>query len=185
MLNYPTKLELRQLITLAMLIALQLALSKLSIPIIPGQLVVSLTFITGALIGAVGGPLYGFIAFALLDLVDSFTGGTSQFIIWWTLMEAVQGAIYGFFFYGRSLNWSSKKDWLYTSLGVGLVMLVGTFIFTPLLLKIYTGTPIIVQYIVQGRLLKIFELPIRIILTMMVGSALQKIPEWRRLINAK
>ena len=86
------KLSTKQLVSLAMLMALSVVVSKFSIPIIPNQLVFSLTFIASAMIGAIGGPAYGFVALALIDLIDSMTGGTANFIIWWTLMEAVQGA---------------------------------------------------------------------------------------------
>ncbi|WP_019777003.1 ECF transporter S component, partial [Streptococcus sobrinus] len=64
------KLSTKQLVSLAMLMALSVVVSKFSIPIIPNQLVFSLTFIASAMIGAIGGPAYGFVALALIDLID-------------------------------------------------------------------------------------------------------------------
>ncbi|MGT2929886.1 folate family ECF transporter S component [Streptococcus dentasini] len=180
--NYFPQLTTKQLVTLAMLVALSVAVSKFSIPIIPQQLVFSLTFLVSTMIGAIGGPLYSFICLGLIDIVDSLSGGTSQFIIWWTLLEAAQGALYGIFFYGKALSWHAKKDWLYVSLATLTIMLVGTFIFTPLLIQIYYHTPISVQYL-AGRWLKIFEIPFRIILTMLVMTQLQRLRDWRQLTN--
>ena len=127
----------KRLVSLAMLIALAFIVGKFSIPIIPQQLVVSLTFIVNTIIGMIAGPIWGFISLAILDVVDNLSSGEGNFIIWWTLMEAVQGFFYGFFFYGRELRWSSKKDWLHVTIATLITMLIGTFIFTPLLIQIY------------------------------------------------
>lgn len=61
-------------------------------------------------------------------------------------------------------------------------MLISTFIFTPLLVQIYFHVPFWAQY-VAGRWLKIFEIPIRIIVIMLVVPRLQRIPELRKLAN--
>lgn len=161
------KITSRRLVTLAMLIALAFIVGKFSIPVIPEQLVISFTFIVNAIIGMVAGPIWGFISFAILDVVDNLLSGQGNFIIWWTLMEAVQGFFYGLFFYGKELKWSNKKDWLHVTLAVLVTMLISTFIFTPLLVQIYFHVPFWAQY-VAGRWLKIFEIPIRIIVIMLV-----------------
>lgn len=176
------KLSPQRLATLAMLIALTFIVGKFSISIIPQQLVVSLTFLTNTLIGMVAGPVWAFITLGLYDVVDNLSGGSGNFIIWWTLMEAVQGFFYGYFFYGKSLDWQNKKDWLHVSIATLVIMLIGTFIFTPLLIQIYYGTPIIAQFI-AGRWLKIFEIPIRVAITMLIIPQLQRIPELRKLVG--
>ena len=176
------KITSRRLVTLAMLIALAFIVGKFSIPVIPEQLVVSFTFIVNAIIGMVAGPIWGFISFAILDVVDNLLSGQGNFIIWWTLMEAVQGFFYGLFFYEKELKWSNKKDWLHVTLAVLVTMLISTFIFTPLLVQIYFHVPFWAQY-VAGRWLKIFEIPIRIIVIMLVVPRLQRIPELRKLAN--
>ena len=155
------KITSRRLVTLAMLIALAFIVGKFSIPVIPEQLVISFTFIVNAIIGMVAGPIWGFISFAILD---------------------VQGFFYGLFFYGKELKWSNKKDWLHVTLAVLVTMLISTFIFTPLLVQIYFHVPFWAQY-VAGRWLKIFEIPIRIIVIMLVVPRLQRIPELRKLAN--
>ena len=154
----------KRLVSLAMLIALAFIVGKFSIPIIPQQLVVSLTFIVNTIIGMIAGPIWGFISLAILDVVDNLSSGEGNFIIWWTLMEAVQGFFYGFFFYGRELRWSSKKDWLHVTIATLITMLIGTFIFTPLL-KFQCDFLVIFDYnIVTLRRDKFFGLKIELIL---------------------
>ena len=104
------KLSPQRLVTLAMLIALAFAIGKLSIPIIPQQLIISPTFIVNVMIGMIGGPIWAFISLAILDIVDNLSSGAGNFIIWWTLLEAVQGLFYGLFFYQKSLSWTNKKE---------------------------------------------------------------------------
>ena len=177
------KLTLKRVVSLAMLIALAFIVGKFSIPVIPQQLVISLTFIVNTIIGMIGGPIWGFISLGILDVVDTLSSSSAgNFIIWWTLMEAIQGFFYGLFFYGKPLSWSSKKDWLHVTIATVVIMLIGTFILTPLLIQIYFGVPFWAQYLV-GRWLKIFEIPVRIIITMLVIPRLQKIPELRKLAN--
>lgn len=97
-------------------------------------------------------------------------------------MEAIQGFFYGLFFYSKPLSWSSKKDWLHVTIATVVIMLISTFILTPLLIQIYFGVPFWAQYL-AGRWLKVFEIPLRIIITMLVIPRLQKIPELRKLAN--
>ena len=172
----------KRLVSLAMLIALAFIVGKFSIPIIPQQLVISLTFIVNTIIGMIAGPLWGFISLGMLDIVDNLSSGAGNFIIWWTLMEAIQGFFYGLFFYRRPISWSNKKDWLHVTIATVIIMLVGTFILTPLLIQIYFGVPFWAQYL-AGRWLKIFEIPLRIIITMLVIPKLQQIPELRKLAD--
>ncbi|MGT2907370.1 folate family ECF transporter S component [Streptococcus dentiloxodontae] len=177
------KMTSQRLVTLAMLIALAFIVAKFSITVIPNQLVISFTFIIDSVIGAVAGPVLGFFSLGLLDLLDIFLSpNAGNFIIWWTLMEAIQGFIYGFFFYKKSLSWSSKKDWTYVTIATLINMIFSVFILTPLLVQIYFGTPFWVQYL-AGRWIKIFEIPLRIVVTMAVFPQLQRIPEFRKLMG--
>lgn len=166
------KLTLKRLVSLAMLIALAFIVGKFSIPVIPQQLVISLTFIVNTIIGMIGGPIWGFISLGILDVVDTLSSSSGNFIIWWTLMEAIQG-----FFYGLSFIVShcrvKQKDWLHVTIATVVIMLISTFILTPLLIQIYFGVPFWAQYL-AGRWLKVFEIPLRIIITMLVIPRLQR-----------
>lgn len=76
------KLTLKRLVSLAMLIALAFIVGKFSIPVIPQQLVISLTFIVNTIIGMIGGPIWGFISLGILDVVDTLSSSSAgNFII--------------------------------------------------------------------------------------------------------
>ena len=182
--NIP-KLSVNRLVTLSMLIAVAFILSQLTIRLIPGQLHIAFTFIADVVIGAIGGPFWSFISLGVLDLVTIFLSpDASNFIIWWTLMEATTGLLYGVFFYQKSLSWDSKSDWLYVTMATFAIMLFSTFIMTPLLIQLYFKVPFVAQFI-SGRWLKIFEWPLRVVVTMLVLPALQRIPSVRKLMGLK
>ncbi|TWS95457.1 folate family ECF transporter S component [Streptococcus sp. sy018] len=176
------KMTSQRLVTLAMLAALAIVISKFSITVIPNQLVVGFTFIVNTIIGMVAGPIWSFITLALIDVVDNLSSGQGNFIIWWTLMEAIEGLLYGLFFHGHLLSKTKKQDWFRVTLAVLVIMLFSTFLMTPFLIQTYFGTPIIAQYL-AGRWLKIFEIPVRIIAIMLLIPQLQKIPELRKLVK--
>lgn len=181
--NLP-KMTTRRLVTIAMLIAVAFVLSQFTIRVTP-QLQVTFTFIVNAVIGAVAGPIWSFISLAILDLITIFLSpDAGNFLPAWTLMEAATGFLYGLFFYGKGICWSSKKDWLYVSLATLGIMVFSTFVMTPLLIQIYFGTPFLVQY-ASGRALKVFEWPIRVLITMAILPQLQRIPELRQLMGIK
>ncbi|OFI48717.1 folate transporter [Floricoccus tropicus] len=182
--KYLPKLTTRLTVTLAMLMALKFIIGKLSVWIIPGTLKVGFSFVPNVLIGAVAGPILAPITFVLSDIINMATGGGggSHFILAFTLLEAVQGFFYGLFFYKKKLDAKSTKDWAYTSFAVIVIMLIGTFIFTPLLIQIYFKVPVKVQYFAQGRIFKIFEIPVRIIIIMLIVPALQRIPSVKKYI---
>lgn len=175
-------LTTQRLVTLAMLIAAGFVLHQFDIRITP-QLHVAFAFMTNAVIGAVGGPIWSFGSLAILDLITIFLSpDAANFIPAWTLMEATTGALYGLFFHGKALRWESKKDWLYVTGATFAIMLFSTFIMTPLLIQIYFKVPFLAQY-ASGRIFKIVEWPIRVIITMMILPQLQRIPHLRQLMN--
>ncbi|QGH00547.1 hypothetical protein EA456_08795 [Streptococcus dysgalactiae subsp. dysgalactiae] len=78
------KMSVQRLVSIAMLIALTLVISKFSIPVIPQQLVISFAFIGNTMIGMIAGPIWAFISLALVDVADNLASGSGNFIIWWT-----------------------------------------------------------------------------------------------------
>lgn len=171
-----------RLVALATLIAVGFILHQFDIRISP-QLQISFAFVAHVAIGAIGGPGWGFVSLAILDLITIFISpDAGNFIPAWTLMEAATGALYGFFFYGKTLQFSSKKDWAYVTGATFAIMLFSTFIMTPLLIQIYFKVPFLAQY-ASGRIFKIIECPIRTIVTMLILTQLQTIPDFRKLMN--
>lgn len=179
------KFGVRLLVVLAMLIAIRYILGHYySFWIVPNMLKVSLSFIANTLIGMIAGPWIATVVFVVNDVVTALNSGYA-FIIWFTLLEAVQGFLYGYFYYGKRLDIRSKKDWLYVLGATVVIMGIGTFFLTPLLIQIYQQVPISVQFFAQGRIFKILEIPFRVVVTMLLLPQLHRIPEVRKLMGVK
>lgn len=172
----------QRLVTLAMLIAVAFVISQFDIRITP-QLQIAFTFIVHAVTGAIAGPLWSFVSLVIIDLITIFLSpDAANFLPAWTLMEGVTGILYGLFFYGKALSWNNKKDWIYVAMATLGIMLFSTFIMTPLLIQIYFKVPFLAQY-ASGRALKVFEWPVRVLITMAILPQLQRIPELRKLMG--
>ncbi|MEW4353641.1 folate family ECF transporter S component [Streptococcus pneumoniae] len=179
------KFGVQLIVVLAMLIAIRYILGQyFSFWIIPNVLKVSLSFIANTLIGTIAGPIISLIVFVVNDVVTALNSGY-PFIIWFTVLEAIQGFLYGAFYYGKKLDSKNKKDWLYVILATTVIMGIGTFFLTPILNQIYQNIPISVQFFAQGRIFKIFEIPFRVVVTMILVPQLQKIPEVKKLMGLK
>ncbi len=78
----------------------------------------------------------------------------------------------------------NKADWFYVAGVVVLIQIVISFIMTPIALHFHFETPWIALY--SSRLIKaVFEIPLRIVVTMLVLPNLQKIPEFAKLMGIK
>ncbi len=174
------KLSPQLLATLAMLIALTYVLDLFTISIIPNQLQVGVTFIAKVLIGSIAGPWLSALVAILYDILAFFLNNTGYSFIWgFTVVEALQGFLYGLFFFGKKLSLQNWKDWLYVIFATVITMGIGTFVLTPILLHTYYQTPYAVLY--ATRVYKVLEIPIRVLLIMVVLPFLQRIPEFARL----
>lgn len=177
------KLTTQRLVTIAMLLGLAFIVDKLKLTIIPNQLIISFGFIVNAIMGAITGPVYAFITGAIEDILTMLlSSNAANFIPLWTVMDAFISALYGLFFYGREISYDKKKDWIYVSIAVSIITILGSLILTPLLIQIYFKTPFWAQY-VAGRWIKIFEIPVRIFVLMVILPQVQRIPELRKLMG--
>ena len=139
-------------------------------------------FIGYTLMGSVAGPILSGLVSAVYDMLSFFFLSQGQpFIIWFTLIEALQGILYGYFFYGKELRFERKKDWLWVTLATVAVMGVGTFTLTPLALHLQYGVPFVALY--ATRAWSVFEIPLRVFVTMLIVPQLQRIPELRKLMG--
>ncbi|EFU22547.1 hypothetical protein HMPREF0813_00862 [Streptococcus anginosus F0211] len=176
------KLSVQLLVALAMIVALCFVLEKFSIFVIPRLLKLSPAFIGYTLMGSVAGPVLSGLVSAVYDMISFFFLSQGQpFIIWFTLIEALQGILYGYFFYGKELRFERKKDWLWVTLATIAVMGVGTFTLTPLALHLQYGVPFVALY--ATRAWSVFEIPLRVVVTMLIVPQLQRIPELRKLMG--
>ena len=176
------KLSVQLLVALAMIVALCFVLEKFSIFVIPRLLKLSPAFIGYTLMGSVAGPILSGLVSAVYDMLSFFFLSQGQpFIIWFTLIEALQGILYGYFFYGKELRFERKKDWLWVTLATIAVMGVGAFTLTPLALHLQYGVPFVALY--ATRAWSVFEIPLRVVVTMLIVPQLQRIPELRKLMG--
>lgn len=98
-----TKLELRDLVLLAMVVAIKVILGKFSVG--NATLQVGFGFIGSVMLGFFFGPWWGFVGGALSDLVSSaIFGNLGGFFIGYTLTAALGPMIYGFFFYKKPVQ---------------------------------------------------------------------------------
>lgn len=163
---------------IAFLLALDLILVKFSLH---GFLAMfSLSFIDRTLLGNIAGPFISGIALGFWNIVSFFLSGGKQFIIWFPLIQAIQGFLYGIFFYKRKLNTSSRKDWLYVTFATTIILGVTTFFLTPIVLHFYYNMPFLALY--TTRLVKLIEIPTHIVITMLLLPRLQKIRELRKFL---
>lgn len=179
------KLTTQRLVTIAMLIALAYVVDQFKLTLIHNQLVISFGFIVNAIMGTITGPIYAFLTGAIEDLLTMLlSSNAASFIPLWTLMDAFISGLYAFFFYGREISYNQKKDWIYVSIAVSIITILGSLILTPLLIQTYFKTPIMAQFI-AGRWIKIFEIPVRIFVLMVILPQVQRIPELRKLMGLK
>lgn len=97
------------------------------------------------------------------------------------MIEALQGMLYGYFFYGKELKVERKKDWLWVTLATLAIMGVGTFTLIPLVLHLQYKVPFFALY--AARAWSVFEIPLRVFVTMLIVPQLQRIPEFRKLMG--
>ncbi|GHV98200.1 membrane protein [Lactobacillus nasalidis] len=97
------RLELRELVLLAMVIAIKVVLEQFKVG--NATLQVGLGFIGSVMLGYLFGPWWGFAGGALSDLVSSaIFGNLGGFFIGYTLTAALGPMIYGFFLYKKPVQ---------------------------------------------------------------------------------
>lgn len=125
------KLSTRQLVNLAMLLTIEIVLSRclsFQTPIVK----VSFSFIPLSMIGMLYGPVYSTAGAAIADLIGAMLFPVGVFFPGYTLTAALTGFVYGFFLYNRPKSW---KNILLAVLVIGFCLRLGlntywTMIFT-------------------------------------------------------
>ena len=92
--------NLRSVVAVALLIALHTVMAMfLSIQVTP-SLRISLSFLANCIIGCMFGPVMGFVAGGLGDIIQYILKPIGPYFIGWTISAALACMIYGCFFYG-------------------------------------------------------------------------------------
>jgi ECF transporter S component (folate family) len=96
--------NLRSLVFAALMIAAYVALSAAFVPVGgAGGPRIMIRFLPQVLIGAVCGPVVGFVAGIAGDLVGHFSIPTGEFFFGYTVTAAVRGLLYGLFLYRKPI----------------------------------------------------------------------------------
>lgn len=157
--------KLRSLTAAALLVAVHTVLAFFLSFQITGSLRISLSFLANVLIGAMFGPVMGFVCGAVGDLVQFVIKPTGAFFPGWTLNAALACMIYGMFFYNKfpskAFDW---KFWLRCILVLSLdTLLVNVFLGTYWCTLMYGKG---FWFYFSSRFIKnIMQLPINIVLT--------------------
>ncbi|MTB63835.1 folate family ECF transporter S component [Streptococcus sp. zg-86] len=175
------KLSVQLLAAIAVVSALGIIVENVFSIRFSNTLQLQFTFLTNTILGAIAGPIWSALVALIIDPIAVLMSGQT-FILGFTVIEVVSGFLYGLFFYRKKLNIAEKKDWLYVAMVVCLILLVTSFVMTPVVLHYHFKTPWIVLY--SSRVTKaVVEIPMRIVVTMLIMPQLQRIPEIRKLMG--
>ena len=168
------KLTTRTLTFGALLIAIQLCLSKLSVG--PENVVkVGLGFIGTAMIGYFLGPWLGGVALVLNDLISNTVFSTgSSFFIGFTFSAFVKGVIAGLFLHRQEITWQRLAIYTFFQILISNVFFNTMWIF---LMYFQTKTAGALYGLLAQRLPKeIISWPIEIIILLFLMNAIERLP---------
>lgn len=177
------KLTVQLMTVIAILLAMVMVIENYFSIRLSETLQIQFTFLPNTILGAVAGPIWAALAAGVTDPVFAMMSG-QPVILTWILIEALSAFIYGWFFYQKPLSIERKRDWLYVTGVVLLIQAVISFGLVPVALHFHYGSPWLALY--TSRVFKaIFEIPLRVLVTMLVLPALQAIPEFRKWMGLK
>lgn len=94
--------NLRSVVTVALLVALHTVMALFLSIQVTTSLRISISFLANCIIGCMYGPVMGFAAAGLGDIIQFVLKPTGPYFIGWTINAALAGLIYGCFFYGKA-----------------------------------------------------------------------------------
>lgn len=158
------KLGARGIATMGLLIAMMVVLTRF-LAIETTFVRVSVTFIPEIIMGMLFGPFWSGIGGALADIVGMAVFPKAAYFFGFTVNAFIEGAIYGFFFYKKSITW---KNAILANLTVTLII---NLLLTPLWLALLYQVPLFSWVVWGPRLLKTAVwLPVQILVTYFIGS---------------
>lgn len=111
------KLDTRQFVLLAMVMALHMVLSRLTVG--TNVLQVSFAFVTMSLIAKWYGPLWSMLIAAVLDIIGATIINPGAFFLGFTFTAMISALIYSLAYFKHD-----KTSWWRVSIAVGLVLLI-------------------------------------------------------------
>ena len=106
------KLNVYQICAIAMLIAVTAILSQISGHLRIGNFSkLSISFISVYIAAAAFGPVAGGVVGAMADIISYVANPTGAYIFWFTLIEFINGFLFGLFFYRSEIK--QEKKWFF------------------------------------------------------------------------
>ena len=124
--------QVKNMVYIAMLCALNVVLSYFSVPLAP-ELRLGFSFLTMSVIGYLYGPAVGGICGLILDQVKFLVNPTGDYLLIWSIIEISAGFLYGLVLYKK------KPSFARCLVAKFLVSLLCNIILTPLLLTVLYG----------------------------------------------
>ncbi|MDO5401909.1 MAG: folate family ECF transporter S component [Eubacteriales bacterium] len=174
--------NLRSVVTVALLIALHTVMAMFLSIQVTSSLRISLSFLANCIIGCMYGPVMGFVAGGLGDIIQFILKPTGPYFVGWTLSAALACMIYGCFFYGTFKKQEGKNEKKLFDIRF-FVRCATALTFDTILINILLGTCWVsfmygkgFAFYLTSRFIKnAVQLPINIILTYYVLSVVRKL----------
>ena len=101
--------DLRALVTVSLLIAIAIAVGSLTVPVTQ-TIKISFVFLATSAVGMIGGPVYGLLSGAIIDVIGFMMKPTGGYNPAFTLITAFTGMLYGLFLYGIDIPHVASAD---------------------------------------------------------------------------
>jgi ECF transporter S component (folate family) len=154
----------RNLVVMALMVALKIVLSQFSIYVTPTFRILSFAYLPGAMVSMLYGPLAG-VAFGLVgDVIGSLVKPAGPFFFGYTLSEMAAGLIYALFMYNKPLKiWrvAAARAAITLVVTFGLNFVWNAIMYGAVASKYFTGVRI---------LNNIIQWPITVALIMIMGK---------------
>lgn len=160
------KINTHMITVMGLLIALIVVLSNI-LAIETQLLKVTFEFIPKMVMGMLFGPFWTAIGAVLADIIGNTMFAKAPFFIGFTLNKAIEGMIYGYFFFNKKVTWKN------TILSTLLITLIIQLCLTPIWLATMYNIPLNSWEIWSVRLVKsTLMLPIQSIIMYVIGNAI-------------
>ncbi len=102
--------SIRSIVTAALLVALHTAMACYLSIVVTDSLRISISFLANVVIGAMFGPVMGFVCGGVGDIIQFVIKPTGPYFIGWTISASLAGLLYGIMFYNKTPKVMKKTD---------------------------------------------------------------------------
>lgn len=165
-------LSTRRLVFLALMVALNVVLSRLSIQLSPEIRLSVVGFLPAALAGTLLGPVYGGMVGALADILNYvlFTHAYGPYFPGYTLTALLSGLWYGYVLHDRKLTWLRAALAIVPVVVLGEMLLNSVWVYMMYAKSFWAKLP-------MRLLTNAIEIPVKTVLLMGMTKLMTRIPK--------